>query len=432
MRVLVLGAAVSGRAAARLARRDGHRVLVFDGSPGQGQDLLAEGISVVNGDWHPELLEGMDLVVASPGFSIRSAPCIDTIERGVELVSELEFGTRHLRSRIVAVTGTNGKTTVTELTASMLDRGGVAAVAAGNIGLAASEVALAEEHPEVVVLEASSFQLATIDRFHPAVAVILNIAPDHLDWHGSFEAYARAKARIFENQTPSDLVVYGADDDEVVRRVGAAAAEKVPVSGLERPEGGAGPEDGHLRWEDVAIPIGSLARDDAAFLIDVGAAAVAADRMGASPAGIAGAAAAYAPAAHRRRTVAEKAGISYVDDSKATNPHAAAAAVAAFPSVVLIAGGRNKGLDLSELASAPNLRAVVTMGEAAAEIEAATDAPTRRAASMAEAVALATAAARVGDTVLLAPGCASFDMFENYGERGDAFVRAVEQLMEGT
>ena len=430
MRVLVLGAAVSGQAAARLAQSVGNRVVVFDGTPGRGSELLADGISVVNGDWDPGLLEGIDTVVTSPGFSIRSTPCVDAFERGVPLVSELEFGARHLSGRLVAITGTNGKTTVTELTAAMLDRGGIDAVAAGNIGLAVSEVARFDQQPDVVVVEASSFQLATISGFHPEVSVILNIAPDHLDWHGSFEAYAAAKMRIAENQAHDDLVVFGADDPEVVRRVASLHVRRVPVSGLVQPEGGVGPSDGVIRWEDVELPLDMLARRDAAFLVDVAAALVSSVRMGADGAGVAAAAAEYEPAAHRRRVVATRTGISYVDDSKATNPHAALAAVAAYPSVVLIAGGRNKGLDLSDLVTADNLVSVITLGEAAEELERAATVPTRRAESMDEAVAMATTDARPGTTVLLAPGCASFDMFENYAARGDAFVRAVQRLME--
>lgn len=430
MRVLVLGAAVSGRAAARLARSVGHQVVVFDGTPGRGSELLADGISVVNGEWDRDLLDGIDTVVASPGFSIRSGPCLDTFEHGVPLMSELEFGARHLDGRVAAITGTNGKTTVTELTAAMLDSAGVHAVAAGNIGLAVSDVALWDRQPDVIVVEASSFQLATISEFQPEVAVILNIAPDHLDWHGSFEAYAAAKLRIIENQAPDDLLVFGADDPEVALRVSSGRSRRVPVSGSSLPEGGLGPADGHLSWDDIAIPLDGLVRRDAAFVVDVAAALVTADRMGASEEGIVAAALGYQPAPHRRRVVASRAGITYVDDSKATNPHAALASVASFPSVVLIAGGRNKGLDLSDLATAPTLTELVTLGEAAAELEKAAVVPVRRAESMTEAVAIATAAARPGTTVLLAPGCASFDMYESYSARGDDFVQAVQRLME--
>lgn len=430
MRILVLGGAVSGRAAALLAREAGDSVTVFDGDPARGAALLSEGVGVVTGEWEPDLLEGVDLVVASPGFSIRSAPCLDTIERGLPLISEMEYGSRHLTSRLTAVTGTNGKTTVTELTAAMLSQSGIDAIAAGNIGLAVSEVAARHDQPEVVVVEASSFQLATIDAFRPDAAVVLNLAPDHLDWHGSFTNYATSKARIFENQHADDIVVYGADDPEVARLVEAAPSIRIPVSGRRHPSGGCGPVDGQLMWSGEQIALDSLLRRDESFVVDVAAAWVAASHLGATVDGVAAAAAEFQPAAHRRRVVTEAAGITYVDDSKATNPHAAVAAVAAFPSVVLIAGGRNKGLDLSGLAQAPNLVHLITLGEAAAELESASNVPTQRARDMDEAVAMATAAAAAGDTVLLAPGCASFDMYDDYRARGHAFAAAVNKLLE--
>lgn len=185
-----------------------------------------------------------------------------------------------------------------------------------------------------------------------------------------------------------------------------------------------------VEWNDVSLDVTELARSDVPYVLDVVAALVAADRMGAHPAGITTAAVDYRPAAHRRQVVGSRAGVTYVDDSKATNPHAALAAVGSFDSVVLIAGGRNKGLDLTGLASAPNVKALVTMGEAAGELEGAATVSHSRASSMDEAVALATELAAPGDTVLLAPGCASFDMFENYGTRGDAFVEAVRRQLE--
>lgn len=432
MRLLVLGAAVSGRATAQLAEVVGDRVTVFDGDPNRGAELIARGLSVVTGDWERDLLDGVDLVVASPGFSIRSAPVLDAFEAGVGVISEMEYGSRHLESRIAAVTGTNGKTTVTELTAAMLRESGVDAVAAGNIGLAVSEVAAQPEHPTVVVVEASSFQLTTIDTFHPDAAVFLNLAPDHLDWHGSFEAYAAAKTRILERQGAHDLVVYGADDAEVSRRVATAVGRLVPVSGRHQPEGGSGPADGRLVYDREAISFDALPRTDESFVVDAAAAWVAASHFGGRRDGVERALTAYRPAAHRRMVVATAAGITYVDDSKATNPHAAVAAVAAYPSVVLIAGGRNKGLDLSSLATATPLRHLVTMGEAADELARAATVPTDHASNMDEAVAIATSVAGSGDTVLLAPGCASFDMFDDYRARGAAFAEAVNRLLEGS
>ncbi|MBT8196925.1 MAG: UDP-N-acetylmuramoyl-L-alanine--D-glutamate ligase, partial [Acidimicrobiia bacterium] len=323
---------------------------------------------------------------------------------------------------VIAVTGTNGKTTVTGLIADMLVASGVDAVAAGNIGTALSTVAL--DPPALTVVEASSFQLRFIDSFSPSVAVVVNIAPDHLDWHGTFDAYVAAKARIFENQGPEDVVVVDADDAVASDLARQAPGRTIRVSGDRVTEDGAG-FDGDI----VVGELRMLSPDvGASFLLDLAVASVAALESGATPAGVAGVIAGFSTGPHRRRLVGEWAGVQWVDDSKATNPHAAIAAVSSYPSVVLIAGGRNKGLDLEPLVTAPSVKAVIALGEAAEEIMALT--PSRRAATIDEAVAIADEIAVAGDTVLLAPGCASFDMFDNYAARGDAFVTAVRSTKE--
>ncbi len=426
MRVLVLGGAVSGRAAARLAQRSGHAVCVYDRDPEAAPPLLADGIAVVVGSWSGDLLAGVDLVVTSPGILERAVPIVDTLEAGIPLVSEVEFAARHLRAPLVAVTGTNGKTTVSELIGSMLEEGGAKALVAGNIGTALSEVA--EQTMDVAVVEVSSFQLRFTEELHPAVAVLLNIAPDHLDWHGSLEAYAAAKANVFRNQTADDVLVYDADDAGATAAVAAARARLVAVSGSSLPPGGAGVEGEALRIGNAAVPLSDLGVDDPSYLVDLAAAGAAALEAGAPPDAVERVARAFRPGAHRRSLVGEWDGVRWIDDSKATNPHAARAAMQAFPSVVLIAGGRNKGLDLSPLMEAPSLRHVVAIGEAAPELASAGPGRVTVASSMPEAVREADARARPGDVVLLAPGCASFDMYRSYGERGDAFAAAVQEL----
>ena len=210
MRTLIIGGAVSGSAAARLAARLGYRVTVYDSDPAVGQSVLAEGFSVMEGPWSADVLAGMELVIVSPGVPERAAPITDALEAGVPLWSELEFAARSIDAPLVAVTGTNGKTTVTSLIAEMLQASGLRAIGAGNIGTALSDVAGGRW--DAVAVEASSFQLRFIEEFHPHVAVLLNLAPDHLDWHGSFSAYGQAKARIFENQTEADVLIYDRDD----------------------------------------------------------------------------------------------------------------------------------------------------------------------------------------------------------------------------
>ena len=429
MRILVLGAGVSGRAAASLARRRGHAVTVYDEADLDPTALLDLGVGLVSGGWDGILLDGVDVVVASPGFSERSLPLVETMEAGVPIWSEIEFAWRALDGRpVVAVTGTNGKTTVTGLTAEMLEASGIAAVAAGNIGTAFSDVVEADW--EVAVVEVSSFQLRFIDRFHPRAAAILNIAADHLDWHGSVQSYAAAKARIFERQEPADLLVYDADDEGASAAASRAASVLHPVSARRRPPGGSGVSEGRLHLPGVSVPLEELGSIDPAHVVDLAVAAVLALDQGAEPGAVSQVIREFRPGSHRRTPVRTVGGVVYVDDSKATNPHAALAAIDAYESVVLIAGGLAKGLDLAPLARMPNVKAVVGLGTAGPELVAAAPAEGHLAASMGEAVQLAASLAAPGDTVLLAPGAASFDQFRSYAERGEAFAAAVGALEE--
>lgn len=427
MRLLVLGGGVSGAAAARLAARLGYRATVYDRDPRVVESVLAEGTAAAGGAWDPELLSGVDAVVASPGIPAHAEPITDALEVGVPVWSELEFASRYLEAPMVAVTGTNGKTTVTEVTARMAMAAGMRAVAAGNIGLALSDVVGGKW--DLVVVEASSFQLRFVDSFHPRVSVLLNVAPDHLDWHGSFVAYAAAKARIFERQDPQETVIYDADDPEATRLAGGRPGA-VPVSGRQRPEGGWGVDGGMLVLPGVSVPLSELPVSDVTFLTDLAAAGVAATQAGVTADGIVQALAEFRPPAHRRTLVASIGGVDWVDDSKATNPHAAIAAAQAYPSVVLIAGGRNKGLDLAPLARVETLRHLIVLGETAEALAASAAVPVTRVDDMEEAVGAARTIAEPGDTVLLAPGCASFDMFDSYAARGEAFIAAVEKEVD--
>ncbi|HEY5728080.1 MAG TPA: UDP-N-acetylmuramoyl-L-alanine--D-glutamate ligase, partial [Acidimicrobiia bacterium] len=375
------------------------------------------------GDWDRRLLDAVDLVVTSPGIPESAGPIVDTLAAGLPLVSELEFAASHLAVPYVAVTGTNGKTTVTEATAAMLDASGMRSVAAGNVGLALSDAVAGPW--DVVAVEASSFQLRFVDRFHPVAAAILNIAPDHLDWHPDLSAYAAAKARIHENQDPGDMVAHPVDDPAAMAAVAGARSRRVPVSGTRRPPGGNGPERGRLHVEDLVLPLPDL---DPVWRYDLTVAATLARSQGATSDAISGVIDAFRPGPHRRRVVAVRNGVTWVDDSKATNPHAAVAAAGAYRSVVLIAGGRNKGLDLAPLAAVPSVHRILALGEAAGELATAGGDLVTEVADLAEAVSMAAASAAPGDTVLLAPGCASFDMFDSYAHRGDVFASLVEAL----
>lgn len=422
MRALVIGLAVSGRAAVDLLRGEGHHVTAYDARPEAADGVEADAVHT--GGWDSGLLAEVDLVVPSPGIPETAPPVADALRAGTTIWSELELGARRIDAPIAAVTGTNGKTTITEITAAMLAGSGIDATAVGNIGDPISGPA-AEGH-DALVVEASSFQLRFIDRFAPDAAVLVNFAPDHLDWHRDVAAYAAAKARIFENMASGSPVIYDSDDGGAAGIVSASSCRLVGVSGTRR-IGRSGPEADRMWLAGATVPLSVLPRRDPAMLVDLAAAAEAAAALGASEEGIATAAASYRSGRHRREVVLTAGGVTWIDDSKATNPHAALAAIESYPSVVLIAGGRAKGLDIRPLARAEHVRAVVAIGESAPELLA--ERPDAvRAETMDEAVAEAGDLAENGDVVLLAPGCASFDMFDSYGQRGDVFAAAVRRM----
>jgi UDP-N-acetylmuramoylalanine--D-glutamate ligase len=420
-RVLVLGAGVSGMAAARLAAGEGMTVTIYDEAVADTGDGLHYGMAF--GEWDPLLLEGIDLVVASPGFSERSRPVVESLERGLPVWSEIEFAYRHLEVPVVAVTGTNGKTTVTEATAAMLDASGLDAPATGNIGAPLSD--FTDGGHDLLVVEASSFQLRFTEEFHPVAAAITNVAVDHLDWHGSTYSYQEAKARIYANQSAGDFLVYDIDDEGAAKLAGDAPSELYPVSGTRLPEGGGGVDGDTLRVGALAVNVADLTSDDPIHLVNLASAAALALRVGATPEGVASAAIAYRPGAHRRTVVARAGGITWVNDSKATNPHAALASIRAHGPVILIAGGLAKGVDLTPLVDEENVRMIIGIGEAGPSLVAAAGERGRLAGALEIAVEVAGAAAEPGDTVLLAPGCASFDQFASYGARGDRFAELV-------
>jgi UDP-N-acetylmuramoylalanine--D-glutamate ligase len=437
-----VGFGVTGRAVSRYLRAHGDEVIVYDdrpGSPGMADAAAALGVEVIPtpapgilGD----ALGGCDVVVPSPGVPVSHPVYGLSRELGVPVVSEVELAAEAAqtrgRPRLIAITGTNGKTTVTTLVAAILERSGARAVAAGNIGLPLIEAV--ESDADVIVAEVSSFQLQFTENFRPRVSCWLNLAADHLDWHPTPEHYAAAKARIWANQGPGDSAVWNADDPAVVK---AAASIPRGVAQLDfstsRPA--AYWSDGlHLVGpEGPIMPVSDLPR---AFPHDVAnalAAAAVARSAGAPARACRAALAAASLLPHRVSLIGERGGVRWYDDSKATTPASVIAAVAGFDSVVLIAGGRNKGLDLGSLAATvPPVRAAVAIGEAAREVQDALAGlvPVEVAPSMAEAVSTAGRLARPGDAVLLSPGCASFDWYPSYAARGDDFAAIVEKDLE--
>jgi UDP-N-acetylmuramoylalanine--D-glutamate ligase len=449
-RVLVIGLAETGIAVARALRAEGVDVTVMEDTPSAtpGYAERVEGLRGLGADLVEspddarirELVAGAGLVVPSP--LVRPGHRAITVARelGIAVRSEIDLAAERTRAAIVAVTGTNGKTTVTTMVVAMLDASGVPAIGAGNIGRPLIDAVTDDstDRAAVIVAEVSSFQLAFAqEAFRPRVAVVLAITPDHLDWHGSFDDYQAAKARIVAHQAGDDLLVFDADDERTVAIAASAPARTVGISARADAEGCFRVVGDALVFPDgqplapIAVMSRSLRHDRTNAL----AAAAAALDVGASVGGIVAALRGYASMPHRVALVGEANGVQWYDDSKATNPDAARSAVASFDSVVLLAGGRNKGLDMSVLcAEAPRLRGLVVFGEAGPEIAAAfagTETYVESAADMREAVGVAHRLARPGDVVLLSPACASFDAYSNYAARGDDFAREVRrQVME--
>lgn len=449
-RAVVIGFGVTGRAVAKALTSDGHDVLVFEDSVSPEKQSAARSIGVpLEPTPGPEdladRLRGSALVVPSPGVP-PSHPVFGAARRsGAPVRSEIELGylacAERGRPRLVAITGTNGKTTVTTLVTAALQASGLAAVSAGNIGVPLIEAA--NSAADVCVAEVSSFQLQFTDQFRPAVSCWLNLSEDHLDWHPTMEHYAAAKARIWANQGEGDSAVVNGDDPVV-----GAASASIPGQVLVRrfstaqAEARDGAADYRLEHGWLVGPVGDRIMEVSelprALPHDVSnalAAAAVALQAGATLEGCRGALAGAPLLPHRVSLVASVGGVDWYDDSKATTPASVVSAVAGFASVVLIAGGRNKGLDLSRLSSTvPPVKAVVAIGDSADEVLRAfkDKVPVTLASTMDDAVRAAAAQASPGDSVLLSPGCASFDWYGSYAERGDHFAALVRsRIMEG-
>jgi UDP-N-acetylmuramoylalanine--D-glutamate ligase len=403
---LVLGLARSGQAAALALRRRGEEVIGVDASPEVDVSRLAEaGVEVHLGTEEERLLDGVETLIKSPGVP-GEAPLVQAAHaRGIPVWSEVELGSRLLGNPIVGVTGTNGKTTTSELLGVMLG-----APVAGNVGRALCELDGQVEPDEVVVCEVSSFQLEDIHEFQPRVAVLLNLEPDHLDRHGSLETYRDAKLRIFENQGAGDVAIVPRGFDDIpgqAKRIEFEPGDDLPA--------------------EPRIP-GAHNRENAA------AATTAARALGVEDARIAEALETFPGVAHRLEPVANANGVLFVNDSKATNTAAARKAVAAYDAPLhVILGGRGKGESYTELALdlAGRARRAYLIGEAAREIDLALElagVDHELSGDLETAVRSAAENARPGEVVLLAPACASYDQFHDFEERGDAFKRLVAEV----
>jgi UDP-N-acetylmuramoylalanine--D-glutamate ligase len=438
-RVTVVGAARSGIAAAELLARRGARVTLSEqaGTVAEGDRLRRQGVVLEVGGHRRETFVGADLVVLSPGVPLDQAFVAAARSAGVPVIGEIELACRWLKGRVIAITGTKGKSTTTALTGLMLEASGVRARVGGNIGAPLSAQVENSTADTVHVVEVSSFQLETTDRFHPWIAALLNFSADHLDRHATVESYAAAKARVFERQQPDDWAVVNADDPAAVQLAGTARSrrrwygfdhisEGVTLTGdtvVERNAAGDRP----------LVPLSAVRVPGRHILGDVLAASAISRLSGSTPAGITAAVRAFAGLEHAMELAGEVEGIRFVNDSKATNVVSARESFESVPSgLVAILGGRYKGGDFRDL-RAPlrsRARAVIAIGESAPRVEDALAdvVPVERAESMGDAVRRAFGRARPGDTVVLAPACSSFDMFASYAERGHAFKHAVAQL----
>lgn len=442
-RPLVAGAARSGVAAARLLARQGAEVLVCDrraadALPAAARALAADGVATAWGRDDAALLDGRDLLVWSPGIPSDHPLAVAARERGIPVVGELELGFLAARAPLVCVTGTNGKSTTTDLVGALLRGAGRQVEVCGNIGRAICEVAESVPATGLLVVEVSSFQLETVAKLKPFVATWLNLTPDHLDRHASLEEYAGLKQRLFERQDEGDYAVRNADDPEVARRGGAAAP--LWFSAARAVDEGAFFDAGELvlAWRgglERLMPRTEVRLPGPHNLANALAALATVLPMEPPPAALREVLAGYGGLEHRLEPAGEVGGVRFVNDSKATNTNSLEVALQSFDApIVLIAGGRDKGQDFRPLAPLVerHVRHLVLIGEGAAGMAKAwPGVPAERAESLAEAVAVAYRAAGNGGVVLLSPGCASYDMFRDYEDRGRRFKDEVARLAQG-
>jgi UDP-N-acetylmuramoylalanine--D-glutamate ligase len=443
-KVLVVGLGKSGLAAALFLRRRGAHVTVSDvrSAEALAKDipaLLDEGIMVETGGHGLLTFRRQDLIVVSPGVPLNTPELAQVKSFGLPVIGELELAARFLKGKTLAITGSNGKTTTTALVGEILEKAGIPTLVGGNIGIPV--VALIDQSTDDTwsVLEVSSFQLESTERFHPSIAVILNITPDHLDRHGTFENYALAKERIFAAQNENDCVVLNADNARAAQAAARSVARVYLFSVEHSVAQGAWVEDGFVVYRpgvdqpvETIMPLSGVPLKGAHNVENVLAAVCAARQAGAPAEIVRAAIEKFQAVEHRLEFVATINGVEFYNDSKATNVDATAKAVASFSSGIhLILGGRDKNSDYTQLSQLlrSRVRAVYTIGSAAAKIESELRGVVSilSCETLDHAVNAAASAARPGEVVLLAPACSSFDQFENYEQRGRVFKELVNE-----
>lgn len=443
-KVVVVGLARSGSAMARFLKKQGARVRVTDlssheqlGEAALEMERLA--IPMELGPHRLETFENADLVVLSPGVPHTIAPVKRAAELGIPVMGEIELACRFIKEPVIAVTGTNGKTTTVTLLSKMLEASGFDVFTGGNIGTPLIEYAAGDHKKDLVVAELSSFQLDTIDTFKPHIAVLLNITEDHMNRYESFDAYISSKGRIFENQTQNDIAIVNGSDPHTDKLWKGLRSRKY-LFGSNSADGNAEIKGEKIVFHMDGAERGSLDLTSAKIFgkhnhENIAAAALAALAAGAKLEKIQAALTRFRGLPHRIEYIDSINGVRFFNDSKATNVDAVEKALDAFETpLVLIMGGRDKGVSLAVLKESlkKNIKSVVAIGEAREKIKtmASGVVPASEALSLEEAVEIAYQATEPGDSVLLSPACASFDMFKNYNHRGEVFCKAVNHLKE--
>jgi UDP-N-acetylmuramoylalanine--D-glutamate ligase len=446
-RVLVVGLGKSGVASALFLKTRGASVTVSDAKPQDqlGEEipfLLDHGVTVETGGHGDRTFRGQDLIVVSPGVPFNAPPLTQARALGEPVIGEIELAAQFLRGNIIAITGSNGKTTTTTLAGEILAAGGYSSLVGGNIGTPAISLVDLSTPETMLVLEVSSFQLETIQTFRPRIAVVLNITPDHLDRHGTFAAYRDAKARIFENQQTGDFAVLNADDATCVELAGRTHSQVFWFSRRKEVKQGAFARDGHILFRDTEgqreiMLVSEIPLKGGHNVENVLAAICVGTLMRCKPEQIRQAVRNFKAVEHRLEFVATIDGVEYYNDSKATNVDATIKALESFPANIhLILGGKDKDSDYSQLNDLLRARVkrLYTIGAAGPKIESQIISQKHggpeivNAGSLEKAIKLAAEIAEPGDVVLLAPACASFDQFRNYEHRGKVFKEVVNQL----
>ncbi|HTU42838.1 MAG TPA: UDP-N-acetylmuramoyl-L-alanine--D-glutamate ligase [Candidatus Aquilonibacter sp.] len=451
-RVLVVGLGKSGVASALFLKTHGARVTASDTKSGDDLRneipvLLDHGITVETGGHGERTFREQDLIVVSPGVPVDAPLLQQARSLGEVVIGEIELAAQFLPGPIVAITGSNGKTTTTTLTGEILTSAGLPTLVGGNIGTPAISLAERATRETAIVLEVSSFQLETIQTFHPKIAVVLNVTPDHLDRHRTLEVYVNAKSRIFENQNHDDFAVLNADDATCVAMASRVRAQVFWFSRQKEVKQGVWVRDGNILFRDGTgfqkpaereiMQLSEIPLKGAHNLENVLAAVCVGALMGCAPEKIRQAVRNFKAVEHRLEFVASIRGVDYYNDSKATNVDATIKALESFPgNIHLILGGKDKGSDYSVLNDLlrQRVKRVYTIGAAAAKIESqivsqkAGGPELVHAETLESAIRKASAVAEAGDVVLLAPACASFDQFKSYEHRGQTFKEIVRRL----